>query len=93
MTNTNQTPSTNQNMNKPDAAEREAKFNAKIKETWGKLGDDDIKLYASNKDQFFAKLKEKQSVSREDAEKQLKEIETSCAAACSADKSGTVKAA
>jgi hypothetical protein len=93
MTNTNQTPNTNQNMNKPDAAEKAVKFNAKIKELWSKLGDDDIKLYATNKDQFFAKLKEKQNVSKDDAEKQLKEIETSCAAACSSDKPDAVKAA
>jgi uncharacterized protein YjbJ (UPF0337 family) len=83
----------NQNTNNPDAADKTAKFNAKIKETWSKLNDDDIKLYSSNRDQFLAKLKEKQSVSKEDAEKQLLEMEKSCATACNTEKTGAVKAA
>jgi uncharacterized protein YjbJ (UPF0337 family) len=83
----------NQDMNKTEPADKALKLNAKIKEVWSKLSDDDIKLYAGNKDQFFAKLKEKQNVSREDAEKQLQGIETSCATACSTEKPGAVKAA
>ena len=57
--------------------DKSVNMNAKIKETWSKLSDDDIKLYNGNRDQFFAKLKEKQSVSKEDGEKKLKEIEAS----------------
>lgn len=84
---------TNQNMNKAETSENTLKFNAKIKETWSKLSDDDIKLYNGSRDQFFAKLKEKHSISKEDGEKRLQEIEKSCAAACSTEKTGDTKAA
>ena len=85
--------STNQNTNKPEASDKAVKFNAKIKETWSKLSDDDIKLYASNRDQFFAKLKEKQNLSKDDGDKIITEIEKSLAAACGIEKTGAVKAA
>ena len=84
---------TDQNMNKSDSPEKAAQFNAKIKETWSKLSDDDIKLYSANREQFFARLKEKHSVSKEDGIKRLQEIEKACTAACNAEKSGNIKAA
>lgn len=68
---------TNQSVTKPVNTDTAPKITAKIKETWSKLSDDDVKLYSANRDQFFAKLKEKQSVSKEDAEKKLMEIEKS----------------
>lgn len=70
---------TNPNMNKPASSDTDKKVSAKIKETWGKLGDDDIKLYSGNREQFFAKLTEKQGVSKEDAQKKIQEIEKSVA--------------
>ena len=84
---------TNENMNKCESSDKAAQFNAKIKEAYPKLSDDDVKLYASNKDQFFAKLKETQNVSKEDAQKRLAEIEKSCAGACSSEKPDAAKAA
>src|SRR5687768_9463763 len=69
---------TDQNMNKEDSAEKIVRLNTKIKETWGKLSDDDIKLYSGNREQFFAKLKEKHSVPKEDGVKRMQEIEKSC---------------
>lgn len=83
----------NQNMNKAENPDKIAAFNAKIKETYSKLSDDDIKLYDGKRDQFFAKLKEKQNVSKEDGEKKIKEIEQACESACSSEKTGNVKAA
>ena len=65
---------TNKN-NKADAAE---KRNAKIKETWSKLSDDDVNLYDGKRNQFFAQLKEKHNVSEEDGKKKLQEIEKAC---------------
>lgn len=62
---------------KPEADSQE-KLHKKIKETWNKLSDDDVKLYATNRMQFFNRLKEKQNVSKEDAEKHLMEFEKSC---------------
>ena len=71
-------PNTVQPMANAQSPENTAKLHAKIKETWNKLGDNDIKLYDENRDQFFSKLKEKQNVSREDAQKKIQEIEKAC---------------
>jgi hypothetical protein len=62
-----------------------AQVQAKIKAAWNKLSDDDVKLYASNRPQFLDKLKEKQNISKEDAEKHLKEFEKSCGCGPSCD--------
>ncbi len=90
----------NPNLTKAENADKFAKFNAKIKETYSKLSDDDVKLYDGKRDQFFAKLQEKQNVSKEEGEKKMKEIEQSCGCGTSAntersasEKSGNVKAA
>ncbi len=93
MTNMNQNQ--NQSPNKTENADKILKFNAKIKETYSKLSDDDIKLYNGNRDQFFSKLKEKQNVSQEDGEKKMQEIEQSCGCGSSSgsEKTAAVKAA
>lgn len=83
---------TNQNVNKVDP-NNETKLNEKIKEVWSKLSDDEIKLYNSNRDQFFVTLKDKHNVPRPDGEKILQEIEKSCAAACSKETTDATKAA
>ncbi len=56
----------------------EGKFDqlkGKIKETWGKLTDNDIMLYNGKRDQFFGKLKEHYGLVKEDAEKKVKSLE------------------
>ncbi len=83
----------NQNPDKAEGSDKFAAFNAKIKETYSKLSDDDVKLYDGKRDQFFVKLKEKQNVSKEDGEKAIKEIEASCDSVCSSEKTGDTKAA
>jgi len=50
----------------------------KIKETWGRLSDDDIALADGKRDQFFGKLKETYGLAKEDAEKRLAELEKNC---------------
>jgi uncharacterized protein YjbJ (UPF0337 family) len=94
MTNTSQNMNKAENTNKAEIPDKTIKLNAKIKETWSKLSDDDIKLYSGKRDQFFVKLKEKHGVSKEDAEKVFQEFEAACAtSACSTEKTGAVKAA
>lgn len=85
----------NQNTNKKENPDKYAAFNAKIKETYSKLSDDDVKLYDGKRDQFFAKLQEKQNVSKEDGEKKMKELEQSCGCSSTAsnEKSGNAKVA
>ena len=52
-------------------------FKGKLKETWGRLTDDEIALYNGKRDQFFGKLEEKYGLAKEEAEDRLKEIERS----------------
>lgn len=54
------------------------KLHKEIKKTWTKLTDDNVKLYATKPDDFFAKLKEKHSVSKEDAKKKIAQLEKDC---------------
>ena len=75
----------NQNMQQ-NSKENSEKLHKKIKETWSGLSDNDIKLYDGKHDEFFAKLKEKANVSKEDAQKKLQQLEKDCGC-------GTAKAA
>lgn len=67
----------NQNMQK-NSKENTEKLHKKIKETWSGMGDNDIKLYDGKRDEFFAKLKEKANVSKEDAQKKMAQLEKEC---------------
>jgi len=58
----------------------------KIKETWGRLSDDDIALANGKQEQFFGKLKETYGLSLEDAQKRFAELEKSCGCTSSTDK-------
>ncbi len=65
----------NKNQNSKENTE---KLHNKIKETWSGLNDQDVKLYEENRDQFFAKVQEKQKVSKVDAQKKLEQLEKDC---------------
>jgi len=62
-------------MNKEQASGNWDQFKGKLKETWGKLTDDDIALYKGKKDQFVGKLKEQYGIAKEEAETKLSELE------------------
>ena len=64
-----------QSHGKPETGDKNPQLAARMKETWSGLSDEDIKLYSSNREQFFTKLDEKQGVSKEDAQKRMQEIE------------------
>jgi uncharacterized protein YjbJ (UPF0337 family) len=65
--------------------EKSATLNTEIKKTWDKLTDEDIKLYATQPEQFFGKVKEKYNLPKEEAQKRMSEIKTACGS-CSSDK-------
>jgi uncharacterized protein YjbJ (UPF0337 family) len=71
MPNTNQKPQEN-------SKENTEKLHRKIKETWSGLSDNDVKLYDGKRAEFFAKLKEKANISKEDAQKKMQQIEKEC---------------
>ncbi len=50
----------------------------KIKESWGRLSDDDVALYNGKREQFLGKVKEKYGIMREEAEEKLKDLEEGC---------------
>ena len=65
-------------MNKDQIEGNWEQFKGKIKQTWGKLTDDDVALIKGNSQEFFGKVQEKYGIAKEEAEKKLKEFETSC---------------
>ena len=52
-------------------------FKGKVKETWGKLTDDDLDVIAGKRDQMIGKMQERYGVARDVAEKQVKDWEAS----------------
>lgn len=60
-------------------------FAGKVKESWGKLTDDDVALLKGRRDQFYGKLQETYGIAKEEAEKRINELEKSCGY-CSSDK-------
>jgi uncharacterized protein YjbJ (UPF0337 family) len=47
----------------------------KVKETWGKLTDNDLTVIDGKRDQLLGKIQERYGIAREEAEKQLKQFE------------------
>lgn len=47
----------------------------KIKEKWGQLTDDDLAQLKGKKDQLVGKIQQKYGIAKEEAEKQLAELE------------------
>jgi uncharacterized protein YjbJ (UPF0337 family) len=46
----------------------------KVRESWGKLTDDDVDEIAGKKDHFIGKIQEKYGMNRDDAEKEWKKL-------------------
>ena len=65
-------------MNKEQVQGKAQQLAGSIKKTWGKLTDDEVAYASGQKDKFFGVLKEKYGLAKEDAEKQLKDIESNC---------------
>ena len=55
------------------------RLKAQIKQTWGKLTDDEIMLYTGKKEEFLGAIKEKYGIAKEEAEKTLKTLEDATA--------------
>ena len=48
----------------------------KVKEQWGKLTDDDLDVIAGKRDQLLGRIQERHGISRDEAEKQVKDWES-----------------
>lgn len=66
-------------MNKDRMEGNWEQFKGKMKQAWGKLGDDDFALIQKGKRQeFLGKVQEREGIAKDEAEKKLKEFEASC---------------
>ncbi len=61
-------------MNNDQAEAKWDKFNAKVKQQWGELTDDEVKKAEGNKDELIARIQEKYGESREAVAKKLNEL-------------------
>jgi len=69
-------------MNQDQALGKVCQLTGRIKETWGRLSDNDIALAHGKKDQFFGKLQEAYGLTKEDAEKRFSELERCSGCGC-----------
>ncbi len=65
-------------MNKDQAKGSWNEFSGKVKKLWGKLTDDDIMLLKGNAQEFYGKVQKNYGLGREEAEKKIRELESSC---------------
>jgi len=64
-------------MNKDQADGNWKQFKGKVKEKWGKLTDDDLTVVEGKRDQLVGTIQERYGYQKDQAEKELKEWETS----------------
>ena len=50
-------------------------FKGKVKAKWGKLSDDNLDVISGKRDQLAGKIQETYGVSKDEAEKQIKDFE------------------
>ncbi|MGC1951887.1 MAG: CsbD family protein [Gammaproteobacteria bacterium] len=50
-------------------------FKGKVRETWGKLSDDELEEIAGKRDNLLGKIQEKYGIAQDEAEKRLREFE------------------
>jgi len=62
-------------MNKEQASGKFDQLRGEIKKTWGKLTNDEVDYFDGNITKFYGVLKEKYGLSKEMAEKRIKELE------------------
>jgi uncharacterized protein YjbJ (UPF0337 family) len=49
----------------------------KVKQRWGKLTDDDLTAIEGNRDELLGRIQERYGIAREEAERQLEELDRS----------------
>ena len=52
-------------------------FKGQLKQSWGKLTDDDLSYIEGSRDKMVGKIQERYGIARDEAEKQVKEWEDS----------------
>ncbi|MFK2899769.1 CsbD family protein [Dyella jejuensis] len=62
-------------MNQDTISGRWKQFSGRIKQKWGQLTDDDLKVVEGNAQMLAGRLQERYGIAREDAERQVREFE------------------
>ena len=62
-------------MNNDIVAGNWKQLKGKVKETWGKLTDDDLDAAAGRRDQIVGKIQERYGIAKDEAERQMKQFE------------------
>lgn len=62
-------------MNQEQVSGKFDQLAGKIKEKWGNLTNDDVALYNGRQEQFYGRLKEKYGLARDEAERQVRDIQ------------------
>jgi uncharacterized protein YjbJ (UPF0337 family) len=60
-------------MNSDQLAGQWKQMKGAVKQQWGKLTDDDLKLIEGNRDQLIGRIQERYGIAREEAEKQVEQ--------------------
>jgi uncharacterized protein YjbJ (UPF0337 family) len=55
------------------------KFSGKVRESWGKLTDDQLDVIAGKRDQLIGAIQKGYGIARDEAERQVQQFERSCA--------------
>ncbi|MDM0046372.1 CsbD family protein [Variovorax dokdonensis] len=63
-------------MNKDTIEGNWKQVKGKVREQWGKLTDDDFDVIAGKRDQLLGRIQERHGISRDEAEKQVKDWES-----------------
>jgi uncharacterized protein YjbJ (UPF0337 family) len=53
------------------------KVKGKVKETWGKLTDDDLDVIAGKRDQLLGRIQQRHGIAKDEAERQFETFERS----------------
>jgi uncharacterized protein YjbJ (UPF0337 family) len=61
-------------MNQEQASGNWKIFKGKVKEQWGKLTDDDLKVLEGNRDQLVGSVQKRYGIAKEEAERQVNEF-------------------
>ena len=62
-------------MNKDTIEGNWKQLKGKVKQQWGKLTDDDFDVIAGKRDQLLGRIQERHGISRDEAERQVKDWE------------------
>jgi uncharacterized protein YjbJ (UPF0337 family) len=61
-------------MNQEQASGNWKIFKGKVKEQWGKLTDDDLRVLEGNRDQLVGSVQKRYGIAKEEAERQVNEF-------------------